>query len=214
MRIRNPITRSGAKHTWKFPSRKMARTIYCESPLERDLACLLELDNDVISYSEQPVRLDYINNGTAHWHVPDFAVQRRSGRELVEVKPARKAADPKIAARTAILIPLLAQHGIRYFVADERWIRTQPRLSNAKLLLRYRLHPVPRSQIDNVESALRDPADGGRAMAVRDLVRNIANLTFADVCALIARGVLFTADQTIAIGGNTQVGLKAGEDRQ
>jgi hypothetical protein len=170
--------------------------IYCESPLERDLACLLELDPDVLAFQEQPVRLEYVLDGTPHWHVPDFAIRRSASRELVEVKPSRKAADPVIAARTAALVHSLAPEGIRYLVLDEASIRAQPRLKNIKLLLRYRGTDLPESAR---EAAIDAVHREGLTLSIDELARLVPKLGRTGVYALIGQGVLLT-DLSVPLG--------------
>ena len=85
----------------EFPSLKMDRRIGCESLLESDMACLLEVDSHVISYREQPVGPDWHDGygwtaGTAR----DFWVVTTEGPYLLEVKSATELADPQ-AATTA-----------------------------------------------------------------------------------------------------------------
>ena len=45
--------------TGTFPSYKNKRNIFYESLLERDFYLLLEFNDDVISYEEQPFRIYY-----------------------------------------------------------------------------------------------------------------------------------------------------------
>jgi hypothetical protein len=54
------ITNAGnRKVIGKFPSLKMNRVIWWESQLERDYIYLLEIDPEVLSYSEQPFTISY-----------------------------------------------------------------------------------------------------------------------------------------------------------
>jgi hypothetical protein len=53
-----------------------------ESALECDLAIVLEFDDDVLAYDEQPVRLEYLDrDDRPRTGVPDFLLRYRSDRK-------------------------------------------------------------------------------------------------------------------------------------
>lgn len=60
--------------TGTFPSHKNKRNIFYESLLERDFCLLLEFNNDVISYEEQPFRLYYKSANSKKRYTPDILV--------------------------------------------------------------------------------------------------------------------------------------------
>lgn len=96
------------------------------SQLARDYACLLDFDPEVESWSclcVEVVRSDMT-------HVPDFAVQRRGLRQLVDV--VSQTADlPPWAPAAAI------DAGYRYLSVTAAEVPTNFRLQNARDLLRY-----------------------------------------------------------------------------
>ncbi len=64
MRVRKFTNRgSTTKVIGKFPSLKNGKPVWWESQLERDFLYLLEIDDDVVSYYEQPLRIPYRLNG-------------------------------------------------------------------------------------------------------------------------------------------------------
>jgi hypothetical protein len=79
--------------TGGFASRKNGRMLGFESLLEKDLFVLLEYDDEVLSFEEQPVRIPL--NGKGRSYVPDVVIhyrQKSSSRirkpNLTEVKAA------------------------------------------------------------------------------------------------------------------------------
>ena len=65
--------------------------MWWESQIERDFIYLLEFDSEVLSYQEQPLRIQYVRDGRVHKYTPDFLVKRANRRQIIEVKPERKA---------------------------------------------------------------------------------------------------------------------------
>lgn len=98
--------------------------------LSRDLACLLDIDADVRSWTCLPVLL---RNG-AESHVPDFQVVRKHGATFVD---AVDAVDPAKAQCAGWIDDAAMRIGSRHEVALEAEIRSGFRLANARDLLRY-----------------------------------------------------------------------------
>lgn len=85
------ITNTGTrKNTGLVPSMKNERSITYESLLERDYIYLLEFDDDVVSYLEQPLTIYYTDSNKSRRYTPDFLVVRKNKKQLVEVKPYEK----------------------------------------------------------------------------------------------------------------------------
>jgi len=65
-----------------------ARQTAFESTLERDFMLLVEFDPDVLSYEEQPVRIDYLSaDGQARHYTPDILVTYRQIPNSTTLKP-------------------------------------------------------------------------------------------------------------------------------
>lgn len=94
-RVRQVISRSPCKVVYKFPSIKLGRMVYCESGLELDYSFLLDADQEVISFQEQPGKIKYHLNGKLHKYTPDFLVIRPIKSKLQKLsqsqKPQRKS---------------------------------------------------------------------------------------------------------------------------
>jgi hypothetical protein len=92
--------------------------------LARDLACLLDVDDDVATWSCLPAVL--VRNGESH--VPDFLVRRGAGHELV---------DAGNGPGYGWLSQEAEERGCAYVVVASAHVREGFRLANARDLLRY-----------------------------------------------------------------------------
>lgn len=138
MKPARKITNSGTrKNIGKFPSRKMQATIWFESLLERDYIYLLEIDPDVLSFYGQPFKVLYTSDSKQRKYTPDFFVERRNEKQVIEVKPASKASSDKNLSLFQKVTPICEEKGWKFIVVTEEVIRVQPRLSNIKILFKY-----------------------------------------------------------------------------
>ncbi|MGE4382008.1 MAG: TnsA endonuclease N-terminal domain-containing protein [Arcobacter sp.] len=64
--------------TGTFPSHKNKRNIFYESLLERDFYLLLEFEDDVVSYEEQPFKIYYQRAKSTYRYTPDVLVHYNS----------------------------------------------------------------------------------------------------------------------------------------
>jgi hypothetical protein len=126
----------------KFPSLKTGKTVWWESQIERDMIYLLEFDNRVSTYREQPLRIHYFLNGKQHLYTPDFLVESRDERRLIEVKPESKATKPEMVVLFHAIAHACLIAGYQFVVMTDTIIRMQPRLKNIKLLWRYSRVPL------------------------------------------------------------------------
>ncbi len=70
-----------------FKSYKNNNQVAFESILERDFFTILEFEDDVLSYEEQPFRINYKLNGASTRYTPDVLVTYKNGSQKVfEVK--------------------------------------------------------------------------------------------------------------------------------
>src|ERR1043165_2791519 len=144
MVTRRPSNRGGVKKfIGKFPSFRLNIVLWFESLLERDYLCLLEFDYlDVISFREQPGRIYYTLDGKRRRYTPDFYVERKKKRQIIEVKAEAKAQEEKYRTLFRIASIICSREGYDFEVVTETFIRIQPRLYNIKLLLRYQRIPI------------------------------------------------------------------------
>lgn len=136
MRVRKVITRSGKRIRVKFPSTKLNRMVYCESPLERDAAYHFEYHPLVESYQEQPsIEHYYDAAGVQHRYYPDFRLNFKDGGVLlVEVKPGRYLTTRKVRTQLKFVAARFAEQNRAFRVMTEQEIRREPLFSNLKEL--------------------------------------------------------------------------------
>jgi hypothetical protein len=80
------IKKSYRSVTGYFMSRKNNRQLAFESTLEHDFYLTLEFDPSVISFEEQPFKLQYVCNGVNRFYTPDSLVHYRNSSTVYEVK--------------------------------------------------------------------------------------------------------------------------------
>src|ERR1700759_431623 len=148
MGVREISNRGSKKIIGKFPSYLMGMIVMWESKLERDFLYLLEFDPSVISYREQPMRLLYNFDGKLRRYTPDFLVERKHKKQIIEVKPKDKVFKGNNEQRFRIISRIFLSLGYEFKIVTDTHIRTQPRLYNIKLLWKYaRTIIYPQQQI-------------------------------------------------------------------
>ncbi len=127
------IPRRGSKKSFgKFPSKKDGRLVCWWSKLQRDYLYLLEADQSVTRYEEQPRVIQYMLGGRVRRYTPSFEVERNGRVYVVEVRPADKvAAAADFEAFRREMARVCRQQGLgRFVVLTEADIRQQPLLDN------------------------------------------------------------------------------------
>lgn len=144
MVARRVITRSGRGFRGRYPSRKMGRMVEYESLIERDLIQLLEFSTGVVSYEEQPERLEYFDGETMRVYFPDFAVELVTGQRLhLEAKPQAKLDSIKTRTKYDHIAQHYANHrSEQYQVVTETVVRREPLHSNLRKLSGLRARPT------------------------------------------------------------------------
>lgn len=189
MPVRRPSNRGGVrKNIGKTPSLKAGRNIWWESLLERDYILLLEIDPDVVTYTEQPFRITYTLDGKVHRYTPDFLVERKNKRQVVEVKRKEKASTEAFRLFRLAVEPEIRKLGCEFVVATEENIRVRPLLDNTKTLRGYARTPFLPGQVVLCRKFLRE----NEGASIADLVGALSGqgVTLPVVYALIYRGTL------------------------
>lgn len=86
--VRKPARHSNT-FTGKFPSLKMGRMISFESTVERDLIYILDYDQSISEFEEQPISIEYYREGKKHHYTPDFYAKVNDQDWLYECKPEK-----------------------------------------------------------------------------------------------------------------------------
>lgn len=131
--------------TGGFASRKNGRMESFESPLEKEYMLLLEFDDEVESFEEQPVTIPL--PGVPRGYTPDILIRFRPDADTGEIRPPelteikhsddlRRNAE-KYAPKFATAERFAADKGWEFRIVTEQEIRT-PRLANLKFLREYR----------------------------------------------------------------------------
>jgi hypothetical protein len=166
------ITNTGTlKNIGKFPSLKNMKTVWFESHLERDFIFLTEFDKDVIKYTEQPFKIQYLMNGEKYRYFPDFLLERENQKQVIEIKPQLKVEKEEFVNFSKVMTNHLAKKGFEYLVITDSTIRLQPRLSNIKLFWRYARIPITTKQ----------------QVLINDLFEISSSMSFFEVCSFLSR---------------------------
>jgi hypothetical protein len=208
IRLAVPFRRLGSRRNqthmpgWYW-SATMAAHVGYESRLE--LACLLLADRNpgVVEIYSQPFRL--VGTGTGGRRVrtvPDYLLVAADGSlRVVEVKPARRAAKPVVAARLAAMAEVLHRFGFGFQVFTEP---DPVQLTNVRFLSGYRRSRMFRTAIlDAVLACVDAPMSIATAESrlcqlwPRDVVR-------PHVLHLLWRGLL-EADMLSVLDGQAMV---------
>lgn len=80
------IKKSYRSVTGYFMSRKNNKQLAFESTLEHDFFLTLEFDSSVVSFEEQPFKLQYNSDGTKRFYTPDALVHYHDSSTVFEVK--------------------------------------------------------------------------------------------------------------------------------
>ena len=144
--------------TGYFPSKKNGRSIFFESMLEKTFFITLEFDTDVISYLEQPIKIEYeLNNRKTSYH-PDCLVNYKDGKsKLLEVKYSTELIEKKdeleIKFNQARLYT--KQNDMTFDIFDERCIDKKT-LRNMEFLYSFATYPNDDKKEQTIIDILKD----------------------------------------------------------
>jgi hypothetical protein len=206
MRSRKVVSRSNARSAGKYPSWKMGRMMHWESLNELNAFRLLDCDPNVTSYSEQPCRVAYVMDGVEKIHYPDILVATSEGKQLWEVKPRSNALEPEVLIRTAFLSSLLPRWGYEYRTVLAEDLASQPRLSNANLLLSLGKRAVSDCEREDVRRTIAEQG----TLVWADACAGYYGARGREIlCSLVLRGVL-TIDMNATISPVTEFVARKG----
>ncbi|HEY9204988.1 MAG TPA: TnsA endonuclease N-terminal domain-containing protein [Candidatus Methanoperedens sp.] len=208
---RNITNRTGFKKTvGKFPSLKMRRTVMWESQIERDFLYLLEFDADVLSFYEQPVEILYAHKTKTGRYFPDLYVERRSCKELIEIKPSSKLNDPKNKIKFLAGEEYCRRRGWIFRVVTDDNIREGNLLKNVKLLNRYAAVDVS-TEFEQHTQSLVETNDGeiGLAELIVRSREKFGKAAISNIYSLLYHQLLY-ADLKKTLSDQTTIKLSKG----
>lgn len=158
-----------------FSSRRLGRTVLCESSTETRVFRWLERSADVHWYQEQPARLHYEFEGMILPYFPDCAVLGADGRVVVvEVKPIFHMYRHKTLAKAIAAVRLYGPRGIGYLLVD----------GSGRTLDDIGAHPFSDTVADSIEDLLRQgPVRFG--VIRRELTRLLGRFDFATFASMV-----------------------------
>ncbi|MCX9026144.1 MAG: TnsA endonuclease N-terminal domain-containing protein [Candidatus Methanoperedens sp.] len=200
---RKITNRSGfRKVIGKFPSLKTGRTVMWESQIERDFIYLLEFDPDVRFFKEQPIKIKYKYKNKPRKYTPDFYVERRTARELVEVKPASKVKKPDNILRFLAGAEYCKNAGYVFKVVTDEQIRDGSLLANIKLLHRYATVNVPAEFCQQAIEIIQSSGEICLEKLITILKENSGHDAISNIYALLYYQIL-VADLREPLSGQT-----------
>lgn len=203
-RARKVVSRSNAKATGKYPSLKMGRMVQYESIHEKNAFMLLDACHEVLSYGEQPCRIDYVMDGVQRKHYPDIKVQLPWGIELWEVKTESDAKISEVFERTTFMQSALPHLGFNYRLVTANILAHNPRLDNIKKLLRYGRKAIAPTSRERIRTAFIESS----FICWGHFAETNASMLRRDICRLILEGFL-QVDLNKALDDDTQIRLAA-----
>jgi len=159
-----------------IPSVREGRCIRCQGQLEGKAALILAACPSVTLLQEQPGQIWYEWDTTSNdvirlfdepqrlsrrkcrlrtsYIVPDFLVETRRHKRLIEVKPSRRLHKPDTVRKLSVARLYAQQNEMTFHVLTERHLSRQPLLDNVRQLSRYSRfesdHCLVRAIIDGV----------------------------------------------------------------
>ena len=198
------VSNRGGNVIGQFPSIKMKRMVAFESLIERDYLYLLDYEQNIEWFEEQPLTVEYRHNGKILHYTPDFHIVEAGQDVLVECKPLAFVDKDKNQRKFSAARAWCTEHGWAFRVVTDQDVRTKYRLENVKLLTRYARHIVgPRTK--GCVYALLHSAQV--AVSVDDLVKKITNTGFsaataAILCMAFHHEIFIPLDDAPLLGGS------------
>ena len=197
MKIKHPeiksqkrkITNRGCRKViYFYPSLINKTLVPCESGLEWDMLNLLELDRASIqSYDSQPHMLTYYDGTKKRSYTPDFLIKNSATEIILEVKPIKKL--PLHIKKLQAVEIAYAKLGKRFILLTDEYIRKQPRLDNAKLILRHARHKVSRISMKALVDHFKRSQGPQTIRTVKEQLAQ-CNVQEADIFKLIYVGII------------------------
>ena len=159
-----------------------------ESQLERDYIYLLEIDTDIVAYCEQPFTIAYDRHNRRKKYTPDFLVERKCSKQVVEVKPNSKVESFINSDRFLGITSFCSSSGMEFVIVTEKTIRVQPRLDNIKLLYKYARADLPWSIYTDCLNYFQKV----KISTISEICKSLRGVTQSSLLKLLWNGFLLT----------------------
>lgn len=136
------VSSRGGNIIGRFPSLKMQRMVAFESLIERDYLYILDYEQDVEWFEEQPLTIEYQHDEKSLHYTADFHLIEGGQDVLVECKPYTLVGKEENQLKFHAARAWCTRQGWEFRVVTDQEIRTGFRLENIKLLTRYVRHTV------------------------------------------------------------------------
>lgn len=205
--------------TGYFPSLVNQRAIAYESSLERDFFLLLEYDDEVLKYEEQPLVINYRLSGANKSYTPDcliFYKERLSKKPLIaEIKYTSELEEKKyeLEEKFDAIRRHVAENDMDFRIFTEKNIRG-PYLENLKFLNKFSREPGDlHSHRDTI---VRHIAEWGK-VTVRELMNALAadpmkKARVLPVLWYMVRTKTVKTDLTKPLDNNSELEVTSGKD--
>lgn len=136
------VSNRGGNIIGRIPSIKMGRMVAFESLIERDLVHMLDFEQDVEWFAEQPLIIEYEHQGKARKYTPDFHIVRHGQDILAECKPEKQVHSVENQRKFAAAQSWCDAQGWVFQVITDTQLRSGYRLQNIKLLTQFARYAV------------------------------------------------------------------------
>lgn len=136
------VSNRGGNIIGRIPSIKMERMVAFESLIERDMIHLLDFEQDVEWFAEQPLIISYQHKGKERKYTPDFHVVRNGQNILVECKPEKRVHSDENQRKFAAAQSWCDVEGWIFQVVTDTQLRNGYRLENVKLLSQFARYAI------------------------------------------------------------------------
>ncbi len=136
------VSNRGGNIIGRFPSLKLNRMVAFESLIERDLIYLLDFEQDVTWFAEQPLTISYPHEGKIRSYTPDFHIIRGGQNILVECKPQKYINTDNNRRKFAAAQAWCAAKGWMFQVVSDEQLQRDYRVRNVKFLTQFARYEI------------------------------------------------------------------------
>ncbi|WP_230584494.1 TnsA endonuclease N-terminal domain-containing protein [Lysinibacillus sphaericus] len=132
------VSKRYGNNRWLAYSNKLKRVVYLFSDLEYEHWLQVETDPAIITFCEQPIKMEIIQDGRTHSSIIDMWVKYIDGEEtFIEIKYSNDLLKKTVEKQIYVQEVWCKANQKKHAIKTEREIRLNPiKLSNLKLLIK------------------------------------------------------------------------------